>query len=293
MLAYNHANYIEDAISSVLEQECVFTVELVIVEDCSSDETYDICLRYQSQYQDRIRLISNEQNLGMRDNFLQALKACKGKYIALCEGDDYWTDKMKLQKQVGILERNLDYSLVCGNYFIRNTYDGNFYPVKYKNINIKGDFEFDLSFLNKEWITKTLTVIFRRSELDLDKLSEYKYARDAQLIYLLLKSKKGYFIHDYLGVYRVHMGGVFSSLTGERAAYITFNVFREMYYKNKDRYTLISYFNALVDLLKYSLWNEKWRLFYEGFSLPLNLYKKVVLVIAVFLPRKLLCKCGK
>lgn len=111
MVTFNQEAYIEDAIKGVLmQQDCHF--KLIIADDCSTDSTLSICKRYQQQYPDKIRLIEQSQNKGVVGNTKDCLIACKGKYIAVCEGDDYWIDKYKLKKQVAILEGNPDVSMV-------------------------------------------------------------------------------------------------------------------------------------------------------------------------------------
>lgn len=112
MVAYNQEPYIRQAVESVLMQETAFEYELVIGEDCSIDRTRSILKRYQAKFPERIRLLLNEQNVGATRNFETALKACKGQYIALLEGDDYWTSPFKLQKQVDFLDSHPDYA-VC------------------------------------------------------------------------------------------------------------------------------------------------------------------------------------
>lgn len=112
MITYNHEKYIAQAIDSVLMQKTNFDYEIVIGEDCSTDKTREIVLEYKAKHPDKIKLLLQEKNLGMIQNFIDTLKACTGKYIALLEGDDYWTDPYKLQKQVDFLEANPEYGLV-------------------------------------------------------------------------------------------------------------------------------------------------------------------------------------
>jgi glycosyltransferase involved in cell wall biosynthesis len=112
MITYNHEDYIAQAIEGVMMQQTTFPIELIIGEDCSTDNTHKICIEYQEKYPDKIRLLLPVSNLGMMKNFITTLNACKGKYIALCEGDDYWIDPLKLQKQVDFLEQNDDYGMV-------------------------------------------------------------------------------------------------------------------------------------------------------------------------------------
>ncbi len=117
MITYNHEKYIGQAIEGVLLQKCNFSVELIIGEDCSNDNTRKICEEYQRK-NNIIKLLPSEINLGIIPNFIRTLNSCSGKYIAICEGDDYWIDPLKLQKQLDYLERNLNVSFVATNYSI-------------------------------------------------------------------------------------------------------------------------------------------------------------------------------
>lgn len=109
-IAYNVDEFIAEAIESVLMQKTNFKVELVIGEDCSTDKTREIVLEYQEKYPDIIRVLLPEKNQGLTPNCVATHNACVGKYIALLDGDDYWTSPDKLQKQIDFLENNLDYS---------------------------------------------------------------------------------------------------------------------------------------------------------------------------------------
>jgi glycosyltransferase involved in cell wall biosynthesis len=112
MITYNHASYIAEAIEGVLSQETDFPIELVIGEDCSTDGTRAIVFDYQKRHPDLIRVIACDENVGMIANILRTERACRGKYVAYCEGDDFWHHPQKLQKQVDFLEKNPEYGLV-------------------------------------------------------------------------------------------------------------------------------------------------------------------------------------
>lgn len=114
MITYNHEKYISEAIEGVLIQEVDFELELVIADDCSSDLTGDIVRTYFKNHSKGswIKYFRHSENKGMMSNFVWAIKQCKGKYIALCEGDDYWIKTDKLQIQVDFLRQNPQYSLV-------------------------------------------------------------------------------------------------------------------------------------------------------------------------------------
>ena len=116
MITYNHAPFIAQAIEGVLQQKTTFPFELVIGEDCSTDGTREIVFEYQKMHPKIIRVITMDKNVGMKKNGLRTIGACQGKYIAFCEGDDYWHNPQKLQKQADYLETHLACGLVYSSY---------------------------------------------------------------------------------------------------------------------------------------------------------------------------------
>lgn len=111
MICYNQEEYIGTAIRSVLRQKTSFPVELIIHDDCSTDRTGEICTEYAVMYPDKIRYAQNEKNVGLEENFIRAYNLTRGKYIAICEGDDYWLGKRKLQRQVDLMEAHPEYAI--------------------------------------------------------------------------------------------------------------------------------------------------------------------------------------
>ena len=103
---YNHEHYIAQAIESVLGQRTTFAVEVVVGEDCSTDNTLAICREYEKNYPDRVRVVASESNIGMHHNYRRTIEACRGKYIAMLDGDDWFSDMDKLQIQVEQLEKS-------------------------------------------------------------------------------------------------------------------------------------------------------------------------------------------
>ena len=118
MITYGHEKYISEAIYGVLMQKCNFDVELIIANDCSPDTTEDIVNEIISSHKNCswIKYTRHLINKGAVGNFIWSLKQAKGKYLAICEGDDYWTDPYKLQKQVDFLEKNNDFSICFTDY---------------------------------------------------------------------------------------------------------------------------------------------------------------------------------
>ena len=106
MLAYNHEKFISKAIESVLMQETEFDVELVIGEDNSPDNTREVIDSYVAKHPDKIKALYRDNNVGARQNGIEVWEACQGDYIAYLDGDDYWTDPLKLQKQADFMDKN-------------------------------------------------------------------------------------------------------------------------------------------------------------------------------------------
>lgn len=110
MITYNHEKYLAQALDSVLMQQVDFPYEIVVGEDGSTDKTPEIVRAYQRRFPEKIRVVNSDTNVGMHQNFIRTYRACRGDYIALLEGDDYWTSPNKLQLQVDFLERNSGYA---------------------------------------------------------------------------------------------------------------------------------------------------------------------------------------
>jgi len=118
VVTYNQKDYIKQCLDGILMQQTDFKFEIILGEDASTDGTREICKDYANRFPDKIRLFLRRRedviyingNATGRFNMIENIKNCRGKYIALCEGDDYWTDPLKLQKQVDFLELNTNYS---------------------------------------------------------------------------------------------------------------------------------------------------------------------------------------
>ena len=213
-ITYNHVSYIMEAIDSFLMQETTFPFEILIHDDASTDGTTDIIIDYANKYPKIIRTIIQTENQYSKGGLINprfVFPKARGKYIALCEGDDYWTDKTKLQKQVNFLENNPDYVIT---YTDSQPFDEN---GKLK-INFGGATR-DLSAdeLQKSTPIYTLTTCFRNiiKEIPQDLMS----ARFGDLIIwsLLGAHGRGKYLSDIEpAAYRVHDGGIFSKKTIKR-----------------------------------------------------------------------------
>lgn len=213
MLAYNIESFVGEAMEGVLGQQTDFPVELVIGEDCSTDATRRVCEAYAEKHPGRIRLLPAETNLGIAGNAARTLRQCRGKYIAICDGDDVWTDPDKLKDQVLFLEQNPDYGAV---YTDVQTIDehGNETDdpdhVYIREQYAAGDLFFKLltgNFINNS------TAVFRRQLIDgyeIDTDRDY-YTHDHLLWLYISTQAKIHFIESKTTRYRKHSGGVTNS----------------------------------------------------------------------------------
>lgn len=128
VITYNEEGTIGRTLDSILAQRCSMPFEIVIGEDCSTDSTRKICEEYAARYPEIIRLMPKTGNKGIVDNFYDCLLACRGKYIADCDGDDYWVSPCKLERQLCILEANSDVSLVHTDWLYHDELTGKTHP---------------------------------------------------------------------------------------------------------------------------------------------------------------------
>lgn len=125
VITYNQERYVAELLDSILSQQCDFGWEILISDDASTDSTPSILADFASKFPDLVRLRLRTTRVGMKTNFLENLTASKGEFIALCDGDDLWTNSSKLQRQVKLLEENRDLSM-CFHYTNLVTKNGHF-----------------------------------------------------------------------------------------------------------------------------------------------------------------------
>ena len=214
-LVYNHEPYLRQCLDGFVMQQTDFRFEAIVHDDASTDGSAAIIREYAAKYPDIIKPIYETENqYSKRDGSIRRImnEHTHGKYVAMCEGDDYWTDPLKLQKQVDFLEANPDFSMCThrfhileqGTQQIREDWNGRF----------KDDYVFDMEYFlaRTSWVTQPLTLVYRRSALDWDEYLRYKKYKDVTLMYTLLKRGKGLLMPELMGVYRVHKGGVWQGV---------------------------------------------------------------------------------
>ena len=201
-ISYNHDKFIGEAIKSWLRQKTDFKVEIIIGDDCSTDNTVLEVKKFLKSNKN-IRLIERAKNIGFINNFIETYKKCNGKYIAICEGDDYWIDNNKLQMQVDFLENNKDYVLTHTNVFTLNN-ENKLSQLKADNYCYKNN------IYNKNEIS-TLTAVFRNFNIDFsEKWSQFMMADWPLWISLSEKGRFKYF-GEKTGVYRINPSGIWQN----------------------------------------------------------------------------------
>ena len=214
VVTYNHKHFIEQCIDGILNQKTNFPFELIIGEDDSKDGTRELCINYAEKYPDKIRLfLRNEKDKIWisgsktgRFNFIENLKAAKGKYIALCEGDDYWTDPLKLQRQVDFLETNNDYKLCFHRSYLLKGNDKEVFKIPDDQNTFKIS-----DLIDKNNFIATCSVVFRKP--DDFQIPDWFYTlpfADLALYYLIVKEGDMYCLPEFMSVYRIHEGGLWS-----------------------------------------------------------------------------------
>ena len=216
IITYNHAPFIRQAIESVLMQQTNFDFEILIGEDASTDGTREIVREYEAKYPTKIRALYNERKdviyVNGRPtacfNFLNTLKNCRGEYVALLDGDDYWSSPQKLQKQVDFLDKNPQCSVCCHDVVIEyeNETARQPYPIKVRQPIYTLE-----EFLDGSILPPTGSIMLRNGLVQ--KFPEWFFKIGfVDLPLLVLHGEHGDigFIDEPLSVYRKHRGGIWS-----------------------------------------------------------------------------------
>ncbi|GAC1562291.1 MAG: hypothetical protein NVS3B13_34710 [Mucilaginibacter sp.] len=217
-ITYNHKPFIGQTIEGFLMQKTNFQFEIVIGDDCSTDGASEIIREYKEKYPDRINLIARDKNVGAHENMRNVIKACTGKYIALCDGDDYWTDPEKLQKQVDFLEQNAEYIMCCHYTRVIDT-DYNTLHVEPNPVPLEHTYHDVLT--GKQTETKTATVVYHNIP-EVNEIFDEPWYFDFFAVDKLLKifatyktGRKIYVMPQVMSCYRNHIGGIWSMVKTE------------------------------------------------------------------------------
>jgi glycosyltransferase involved in cell wall biosynthesis len=210
MITYNHERFIAQALESILSQRVNFDYEIIVAEDNSTDGTRDIVLDFYRRYPNRIVPLLRDCNLGAMKNFVEALAVCRGKYVAVLEGDDYWTHEDKLQRQINFLDQHTDHAICCHRaQIVDETGAGQsrVYPML-----PAGSYGISDLF-HENWIV-TCSVMYRwGSVVPLPDWFLTLKMGDWPLHVLVGRTGKIHLMDEVLSVYRIHQRGIWSSLS--------------------------------------------------------------------------------
>lgn len=274
---YNHGPYIRQCIEGVLMQRTTFPFEFIIGEDFSTDETRKIVFEYAEKYPDIIRVITADYNVGTKANGRRCIRACRGKYIAICEGDDYWIDPLKLQKQVEFLEKNPEYGLVCTDVNFYYQEQGKFLKAffKSKKYPIKYTYE---DFLVKGWYLAPCTWLYRKEFLK--SVPAGFVVGDLSLLLEISAQSNVKFFSDVTAVYRILESSASHFKTFEKACAFNEGILKIKYYyirKNRNsnvkRQVLIEWY---IGMIKTSLKYKKYKSVFYYFILLICLYLHLI-----------------
>lgn len=276
---YNHAEHIAKCLDSMLMQKTDFPFEVVVGEDGSDDGTQEICKQYAERYPDIIRLAIRDQAQKVylygratgKYNLLQTLLDGRGEFFALCDGDDYWTDEFKLQKQVDFMTQNPAFSFCATDRRILK--DGVISRDERleKAFSKSGGSPITITKQNffKPYLVKSNTILLRRSCLDFELLRErYTEVKDTFIYYILLTKGNGIIQPWATSDYRVHQGGRWTSLSRFGMAKMNHHTIRGMYrsYLGEDEVVKKVYYGTLFNYFKSSVVNYKWKDIWISFS---------------------------
>lgn len=249
-------------------QKTSFRFEVIVHDDASTDGSAAIIREYADKYPEIIKPIFETENLySKRDGSLRRVmyRSTRGKYVAICEGDDYWTDPYKLQKQVDFLESHPDY-VMCSHRFNQYIEDK-----KLLEEDDDKDFQgadYDLkNLIGGKWLTQTLTLMFRRSALDLQHFESYGMSMDIILLYELLRNGKGYCLPDIMAVYRYHGGGVWSEVSLNQRRLVEFKARLAIYDVERSDMAAMFLLYQFAKAMSRTWMMHQWKLFVQVFRI--------------------------
>lgn len=232
LITYMQEAYVRQALDGILSQRTDFPFEVVIGEDNGTDRTRAICEEYAGKHPEVIRLLPLAPRRGMVGNHLETLRECRGEYVALCDGDDYWIDAEKLQLQVNLLRQHPECSLSFHNAFTE-------YPGGRRERWLEGPFPegYGVEHLFDEWLITTSSMAFRNPRFDFyPRFMEIATHEDLALMVFLGRQGRIDYISRTMSVYRRHPESVMASFRGIQFATKQIEFLREIDHWSKGTY---------------------------------------------------------
>ncbi len=259
MISYNQEEFIIEALQNVLNQKTDFGFQVILSDDCSTDRTQNKVDKFLENHSRKnlVTFIKQKENLGWMPNFIFTLQKCQesgAKYIAMCEGDDFWTNDYKLQKQIDLLENNPDVVLACHQYkeLYNDSSTKDFPYFREDFFQGKESFKFSQKDFEKFMRIQTMTIVFRNTALDLSLRKKYDYYCDTHIKHHLFDHGLGLYTKDFDAVYRIHGRNVFMSLDVRKKTKFSYDVYKDLITNNNS----IGYKNLLNSAMRNRINNE-------------------------------------
>jgi len=218
IITYNHAKYIAQAIEGILKQKTEYPIEIIIMEDCSTDGTQDIILKYTEKYPDIIRAYLNPKNMAIKNApaqraYFEGYKKITGDYFAVLEGDDYWSSPNKIQKQLLFLEKNKDF-VACSHNTVKIYEDKSKEPHRFLYWeNMKSTYDIN-DYVRMTCFFHTSSIVYKNVLNSIPpKYFKSKWCCDIFNTTLHMQYGKLHYMNEDMAVYRAHKGGCYSSMT--------------------------------------------------------------------------------
>ncbi len=241
MITYNHAKYIRKAIQGVLKQKVNFPMELIIADDCSTDETLEIVQDEISKNTTgvKIELIKNERNIGVNRNFVGALYACNGIYIAICEGDDFWSDNSKIQIQYDFLESNS--SFVMSFHMAETKFSDGKKGYQIPNDTTKKNLSFG-DLLSGHYTIPTLATFFRNTIKGKLPDQFLQITNCDTFLFLFLTQYGDAYFHSSIekATHLLHEGGIWGMRNAYEKSKKSYRTYSKIYEYFKDRRLIVT-----------------------------------------------------
>jgi len=297
LLAYNVEKYIEQAIESILVQKTNFDMEILVGNDGSTDKTVNILRKYEAKYPETIKLHITSKNKGNALDFINLKAASKGKYFTVLDGDDYWIDEKKLQKQIDFLEKNPEF-YVCGHntHLMKNEkivgkiYDSAIDKTPYKFQT--NDFKELLLGGNVPYM-HTSSLIYKNDfmkDIEYSKWATPYYRGDTIRTFFYGEKGKIKYLNEIMSVYRLHTDGIYTRLSDveKEIRHIEFYEYHKNNtfsgeYKTMFNQVILNQFSATKKICK-GIFFLQLKYFFLKYSLEISIYKKNIV-------RKMLSYC--
>jgi glycosyltransferase involved in cell wall biosynthesis len=210
IITYNQQEFIQQCLSSLVSQSDSFSHEIIVGDDSSTDKTLQVIQSFRDEHCSQVNYFTNSTNQGVASNFLSTIQKSSGKYVAIVEGDDYWIDPNKLQKQIDVLEANDNLSFCFTDVKVEK--EGKIVST-HPNLGRARSFEGIELADQPGSIAQTCSLVIRRALLDdIPDWVLRSYTLDWCLQLFLSKFGPAYYLPESMAVYRIHDNGIWSKL---------------------------------------------------------------------------------